>query len=188
MDILHFETKETFKTWLKENHVTSEGRQIFIYKKKYHHKGLSYDDAVEAALCYGWIDGVTHSYDEEKFMQYFAKRKKDSNWSLSNIKRMKKLIENQEITESGLLYFNLNLIDQIEAIEEKEKKEKSGDIILPDFFMELLDENTLKLFHSETNSQQRNFIRYIQSAKKDETKIRRCHKVIGILNGEKNNL
>lgn len=187
MDILQFKTQDEFKKWLKNNR-DSQGQQVFIYKKKYHHKGLCYEDAVRAALCYGWIDSVKHSHDEEKFMLYFAKRKKGSNWSLSNIKRMKELIDNHEMTNAGLEYFDLDLIDQIEVLEAKEKREKSSDIVIPDYFLELLDDKNLSLFYGENKSQQRNFIKYIESAKKDETKIKRCHKVIGILNGEKNNL
>lgn len=84
-DVFDFNSKEDFKAWLELNHENSKGVDIYIYKKNFHHKGLSYEDAVRSALCYGWIDAVTHSYNEEKFIQYFAKRKKNSNWSLSNI-------------------------------------------------------------------------------------------------------
>ena len=66
---------------------------IYLYKKGFAHLGLTYEDAVRIALCYGWIDAVTHSHDEKKIRQYFAPRQKRSNWSLSNIIRMKELIE-----------------------------------------------------------------------------------------------
>ncbi|MCH4886770.1 hypothetical protein EZV73_04280 [Acidaminobacter sp. JC074] len=188
MEILDFKSKEDFRNWLKKNH-DSVGRKIFIYKKKHLDKGMGYEDAVRTALCFGWIDATTNSYDDIKFIQYFAKRKEKSNWSISNIKRMKALIESGQMTELGLKTFDLKLIEQLPELEAEEEKIKSGKQTIPDFFLDLLKEhNALELFNKETNSQRRMFIHYILDAKQEKTKIRRCLKVIGILNGEKNNL
>jgi len=188
MAMLDFKSKEDFRKWLIENH-DSSGRKIFIYKKKHLDKGMGYEDAVTTALCFGWIDATTNSYDDVKFIQYFAKRKKNSNWSISNIKRMKRLIDSGQMTELGLQVFDLSLIDKLPELEAEEEKIKSGKQRIPDYFLDLLKEHeSLELFNKESNSQRRMFIHYIMDAKQDKTKIRRCLKVIGILNGEKNNL
>lgn len=180
MPILHFTTQDDFLSWLKENHFESKGKNIFIYKKNFHHKGISYEQAVRAALCYGWIDGVKHSHDKEKYEQYFSKRRKKSNWSASNIKRMKELIDNGQMTPAGLEFFDMALL---ENIQEKQTPQ------MTEMFETMLKQaHQYDLFFKETPSQQKNFLSYIQSAKKEETQIRRCKKVIGILNGEKNNL
>lgn len=187
--ILDFKNKEEFRTWLKENHNTSKGVNIFMYKKEFSDLGLTYEDAVKTALCYGWIDAVTHSYDEQKFIQYFAKRKKGSNWSLSNIKRVKDLIDSNEMTENGLNFFDMNLLSDLDHIIEDSKRSNYVTVEIPEFFRQILvKEHSLELFLKETKSAQSRYINYILSAKKEDTKIRRCHKIISILNGDKNNL
>ena len=188
MNTLDFKSKEAFREWLKINYNES-GQDIYIYKKKYHDKGMGYEDAVRTALCFGWIDSVTHRFNEEKFIQYFAKRKANSNWSISNIKRMKALIESGDMTDIGLKIFDTTLIDRLPELEAEEEKIKSGLQEIPDLLLQKLDEhNALDLFTKESNSQRRMFIHYILDAKQEKTKIRRCLKVISILNGEKNNL
>lgn len=189
MEILDFKSQADFLFWLKENYLTSDGVEIFMYKKGYFDQGLSYEDAVCAALCYGWIDSVTHSYDEVKFIQHFAKRRKNSNWSISNIKRMKKLIQDDKVTEYGLLFFNTELLDQIEVLEQKEILRKEALNKISQILLDTLKkENMYDKFNQLSKSQQRQFNAYVQDAKKIETQLRRCNKIIDILNGEKNNL
>lgn len=77
-EILEFKNKNDFKKWLKRNHETHFGTDIFLFKKGYEHLGLTYEEAVRTALCYGWIDAVTHAYDEQKFRQYFSPRRRTS--------------------------------------------------------------------------------------------------------------
>jgi len=188
VEILDFKSKDDFREWLKDNH-QSQGRKIYIYKVKHLDKGMGYEDAVRTALCYGWIDATTNSYNDQKFIQYFAPRKKKSNWSIRNIKRMEALIKSGEMTDLGLKKFDMKLIDKLPQLIEEEEKIKAGEQEIPDFFLELLKEHeSFELFYKETNSQRRMFIHFILDAKQDKTKHRRCLKVIGILNGEKNNL
>lgn len=187
--VMEFNGKTQFRMWLKNNHASHEGIDIYLYKKGYEDLGLTYEDAVRTALCYGWIDAVTHSHNEKKFRQYFAPRQKRSNWSLSNIIRMKELIENNEVTEFGLQFFDLALLDQLDEKIAKDQLSKKFPLEIPDFFQAvLLEESADTLFRSETPSAQRRYVSYILDAKKHETKIRRCHKVIDILRGGKNNL
>jgi uncharacterized protein YdeI (YjbR/CyaY-like superfamily) len=185
MKPLNFKNSQAFRDWLIENHDTSEGKHIYIYKKGHHHKGINYEDAVCTALCYGWIDAVTHACDDEKFIQYFARRRKKSHWSISNIKRMKKMIHSGQMTEVGLKMFDLNLIKQLPELEKK----ASGTPSVPDYFIEILVQfHMLDAFEALSHSVQKRYIYYIKDAKHMETKIRRCHKIIDILNGGINNL
>lgn len=186
---LDFKSAQAFRQWLEANHSTASGTDIFIYKKKYAHEGLTYDDAVRTALCYGWIDAVTHSYDEVKFRQYFAPRLKTSNWSLSNKIRMRDLIQSEQMTEYGMKYFDIKWLKTLDAEIEAERQAKVLSVEIPDYFDLILEETHSKaLFESETKSAQRRYISYIKDAKQEATRIRRCHKIVGILNGEKNNL
>ncbi len=187
--VMEFRGKMEFCEWLETNHATHQGIDIYLYKKGFAHLGLTYEDAVRTALCYGWIDAVTHSHDEKKFRQYFAPRQKQSNWSLSNIIRMKELIENNEMTDFGLQYFELALLEKLDEMIAEDQRLKKHPLKTPDFFQIILAEkNAEVLFRSETPSAQRRYVLYILDAKKSETSVRRCYKVIEILLGGKNNL
>lgn len=182
---MDFKDASEFRKWLKFHHDTASGRDLFIYKKGHHDKGLCYEDAVRTALCYGWIDGVTHAYDDEKFIQYFAKRLKTSNWSISNIKRMKSLIDDGKMTAHGLTYFDMELIQQLPDLEAKSKASPE----IPDYFLDMLEnQNMMETYDALSTSVQHRYIWYILDAKQEKTRLRRCQKVIDILNGAKNNL
>lgn len=186
---LDFKNAEAFRVWLQENHASESGKEIYMYKKGYEDQGLTYEDAVRTALCYGWIDAVTNSYDEVKFIQYFAPRRKTSKWSLSNMIRMRELIESGQMTEHGLNFFDVSVLDDLDERIEAEQKAKKMPVELPDYFLEILYESdSYGLFEAQSKSVQRRYVSYIQDAKQEATKIRRCHKIVGILNGEKNNL
>lgn len=187
--VYDFDSKDAFRLWLKEHHQSHEGIDIYMYKKGHEHEGLTYEDAVRTALCYGWFDAVTHSYNEQKFIQYFARRQERSNWSLSNIKRMKTLIESGDMTEAGLKYFDIEVLEHLDELIEAERLEKERGVVIPDMLTAVLKKtDTVELFEKQTNSAQKRFVMYIMDAKQEKTRINRCHKVVGILQGEKNNL
>lgn len=189
-DALYFKDRMAFEKWLELNHDTGEGTDIYIYKKGHEEEGITYEEAVRSALCYGWIDAVTHSCDEKRFYQYFAPRLKTSNWSLSNKIRMRDLIKEGQMTPAGTRFFDMKWLDSLDEEIEAEKRAKVSEIELPDFFDEILGENGARqLFDEVAKSQRRNYIRYILDGKKEETRLRRCHKVVSIIKGEsKNNL
>jgi len=183
--LFDFKNREAFRSWLEKNHDQSNGIELYIYKKGFTDSGISYEDAVQVALCYGWIDSVVHSYNQEKFQQHFSPRRKSSNWSLSNIKRMKLLIDSNEMTEYGLKYFDISLLDNLDEMIIEDELFKSSAPDIPDFFKEILvKENSLELFSNLTAAVQRRYIDYILASKKDETSIRRCNKIVKMLNSE----
>jgi uncharacterized protein YdeI (YjbR/CyaY-like superfamily) len=181
-EILYFKDKHAFRSWLESHHNSHAGVDIYLYKKGYESHGLTYEDAVRTALCYGWIDAVTHSCDEKKFRQYFARRKAKSTWSVSNIIRMKELIESGEMTEHGLHFFDLALIERLPELIEADRLAKLSPPDLPDFFRTLLIQaDALDLFQKESNSAQHRYINHIRSGKKEETRVRRSEKIIQLL-------
>lgn len=99
---LYIKTREEWRAWLEENH--SEEKEIWLlyYKKHTGQPRIPYDDAVEEALCYGWIDSIVKRIDDETFMQKFTPRKVKSNWSDLNKKRVKELIEQGLMEKPGL--------------------------------------------------------------------------------------
>jgi len=91
-----------WRKWLEKNHKTSPGIWLLYYKKSTGKPRVEYNDAVEEALCFGWIDSMEKSLDEERFMQRFTPRKPKSGWSKSNKDRVEKLMKEGLMKEAGL--------------------------------------------------------------------------------------
>lgn len=182
-DYYTFMDFESFYDWLDLNHKDKLVANLFIYKKNSSQKGITYEDSVRAALCHGWIDSTKRSHDDNKYVQRFSPRKKKSNWSISNIKRMKELIENNLMTEEGLKYFDMELIENLDMLIKKEEAEKTRIIEPPDYVLHILtrDETILLKFKELPASHKRRYLEWISSAKKDETKNRRVEKMVGML-------
>jgi len=98
---LYITTRAKWRKWLEKNHNTEKEIWLIYYKKHTGKPRIPYDDAVEEALCFGWIDSIIKRIDEEKYTQNFSPRKQNSVWSDLNKKRVKKLIEEGKITKAG---------------------------------------------------------------------------------------
>ena len=94
--------RKAWRKWLEKNHVASPGIWLIYYKKTSGKKRLEYNDAVEEALCFGWIDSTTRPIDEEKYMQRFTPRKSKSGWSAINKQRIEKMISQDLMIAAGI--------------------------------------------------------------------------------------
>ena len=94
--------RKAWRQWLQKNHAKAAGVWLVYYKKDSGKSRVSYDDAVEEALCFGWIDSIMKPLDEDKYMQKFTPRKLKSVWSALNKKRIEKLAEQKLITPAGI--------------------------------------------------------------------------------------
>src|ERR1051326_8483657 len=94
--------RKAWRNWLQKNHSTSKGVWLIYYRSSTGKRKLSYDHAVEEALCFGWIDSTTRPIDENKYMQRFTPRKPKSGWSGPNKKRIQNLIASGQMTKAGL--------------------------------------------------------------------------------------
>jgi uncharacterized protein YdeI (YjbR/CyaY-like superfamily) len=103
---VHFKTPAAFRAWLHKNHATKTELWIGYYKKASGKGGMVYKEALDEALCYGWIDGVLKSVDGESYMQRWTPRKKDSYWSLVNIRRFGELDAAGRVEPSGRAAFD----------------------------------------------------------------------------------
>jgi uncharacterized protein YdeI (YjbR/CyaY-like superfamily) len=97
-----FNDRDEWRAWLEEQHQTESEVWLIYYKKHTGKQSIRYEDAVEEALCFGWIDSKVKRIDEEKYMQRYTPRKELSNWSESDKNRVRKLIENGLMTQAGL--------------------------------------------------------------------------------------
>ena len=99
--------REDWRNWLLENHAKSVSVWLIIYKKDSGIPSLSYDEAVEEALFFGWIDSIANKRDDKSFYLFFAKRKSKSNWSALNKNRVEKLLVAGKMHPSGQLMIDL---------------------------------------------------------------------------------
>lgn len=94
-------TPAEFRQWLEQNHQTKKEIWLVIYKKSSGKTGVSYDEAVDEALCFGWIDGIMKSLDAEKYAQRFSPRRKGGNWTEANRGKARRLIVEGKMTGAG---------------------------------------------------------------------------------------
>ena len=100
---IEFETSDAFETWLDKNHAISTGIWMKIFKKDSGQKTISYAEALDVALCYGWIDGQRKSFDELAWLQKFCPRTAKSIWSKVNIGHVERLTNSAKMQPAGLL-------------------------------------------------------------------------------------
>ncbi len=101
-DCLVLKDQEEWRKWLNDNHYQVDGIWLTIFKKSVIGTPLKYDEALEHALCFGWIDGQRKSKDNESFMQKFTPRRQKSSWSQRNIEIAKRLDEEGKMMPSGI--------------------------------------------------------------------------------------
>ena len=181
---LHVTTRVEWWQWLDKNHNTENEIWLIFYKKHTGKSRIPYNDAVEEAICFGWIDSIVKRIDDEKFAQKFTPRKKNSKWSDLNIKRAKKMISENKMTQSGLIYFQ-NIPDKKNG--QPAIKMDKNDFNIPEYINEALKKNStvLKNFSQLAFSHKRNYVGWIDSAKKEETRQRRLAEAIELLKENK---
>lgn len=97
-----FRTPAAFRAWLEKHHAKAKELEIRLFKVHAAHRGLTYAQALDEALCFGWIDGVIHSLDEDSFRQRYTPRQPRSNWSRRNIQHVERLKAAGRMTAAGL--------------------------------------------------------------------------------------
>ncbi|WP_336515827.1 YdeI/OmpD-associated family protein [Pollutibacter soli] len=119
--------RKAWRSWLAKNHLTKDRVWVLLKKKSAKSAGISYEDAVQEALCVGWIDSVTRKSDDEFYAQLYSRRKPIGVWSASNKKRVEELIRKKQMKTAGLVSIELakangswGRIDQSEAWEMPE--------------------------------------------------------------------
>jgi uncharacterized protein YdeI (YjbR/CyaY-like superfamily) len=100
-----FASREKLRAWLSRHHSSDAELWVGFYRKASGRGGISYDEALEEALCFGWIDGVRKRLDDDAYVQRFTPRKTGSYWSAVNVKRANELIERKLMTAAGLRAF-----------------------------------------------------------------------------------
>lgn len=173
---LEFENREQWRSWLEQNHATKTEAWLILYKKKYRDQELTLEDAIEEALCFGWIDGKLKSLDKQRFLLRYSPRKPNSLWSMSNIKRVERLIAAGKMTKCGYE----------KIIEAKENGEwdaaltrEQVDKIPVELDLELRKvSGALSAYQALPDSRKKQYIYWLQSAKREDTQQRRIKKIL----------
>jgi uncharacterized protein YdeI (YjbR/CyaY-like superfamily) len=174
-----FKSQKDFAAWLETNHRSSDGLLLRIGKKGAGVKSITYPEAVETALCYGWIDGQKLPESETAWLQRFTPRRKRSPWSKINREKALALVANGQMKQAGL--------DEMDRARKDGRWEsaydpQSGATIPPDFQKELDRHPKAKAFFKTVSKANRYAITWrIQTAKKPETRERRIRTYIEML-------
>ena len=181
---LPFATKNKWAEWLARQHDKSVGIWLKLAKKDSGIASVTYEEALEVALCYGWIDGQKKGFDDKYWLQKFTPRGPKSIWSKINTVKAEKLIASGEMKPAGLKAIELAKEDgRWDAAYESQK-----NILVPDDFQAALNQNKkAKAFFATLNSVNRYAILFrIHHAKKAETRARRIQQFVEMLErGEK---
>jgi uncharacterized protein YdeI (YjbR/CyaY-like superfamily) len=181
---LPFETKKKWADWLAKQHDKSAGVWLKLGKKGTGIPSVTYEEALDVALCYGWIDGQKKGFDDQYWLQKFTPRGQKSIWSKINTEKAEKLIANGEMKPAGLKAIEMAKQDgRWDAAYESQK-----NISVPEDFRSALEKNKkAKAFFATLNSANRySFLFRLQTAKKAETREKRIRQLVGMLEkGEK---
>jgi uncharacterized protein YdeI (YjbR/CyaY-like superfamily) len=181
---LYVTSRDEWRAWLTKHHQSETEVWLIYYKKHSGRPRISYDHAVEEALCFGWIDSIVKRLDDEKFAQKFTPRRDSTRWSELNRRRLRKLIKEGRMTRAGLAKVDLAMLG-----EETETKQSKGaeDLDIPRFVKRALMANAKawENFQSLTPSRRRAYIRLIMDAKKEETRERRLQEAVALLTQSK---
>jgi uncharacterized protein YdeI (YjbR/CyaY-like superfamily) len=165
-----FRTRQAFREWLEKNHDRKTELMMRLFKTSAKHRGIGYREALDEALCFGWIDGVRRSFDEDSFVQRFTPRRPKSYWSLVNIKRAKALIAERRMRPPGLAAF-AKRDDSTKPRYTFERK----DLELAPEFTRAFKTNAVAwtYFQSRPPWYRRTAARWVMLAKRHETRARR---------------
>jgi uncharacterized protein YdeI (YjbR/CyaY-like superfamily) len=181
---IYVKNRAQWQAWLKNNY-NKEKEIWLVYYKAYTKKPtIPYDDSVEEALCYGWIDSIIKRIDDKKYARKFTPRTNKNKWSEVNKKRIRKLIKEERMTEIGLAKVDMSRLNKK---EETLKDKLKPELILPPQIKKQLMENKIVWdnFNKLAPSHKRNYIGWITSAKKEETQIKRVKEAIELLKENK---
>lgn len=180
LPICHFERREAWEAWLETNHqVQVSGLWLKISKKGSGIASVTYDEALDAALCFGWIDGHRKSHDEQHFIQRFTPRRKNSLWSRRNVDKVATLAESGRMRSPGQA--------EVDAAKADGRWERayagSSSIQVPSDFQTALDGNksARTFFDALGKTQRYSFLWRIETTKRPETRQRKILQFVELL-------
>lgn len=179
-ELFYAANKNQWRKWLEKNYNKKDGVWLVQYKRNSGVSTISWSDAVDEALCFGWIDSIKHPIDEEKFKQFFSKRKASSTWSKVNKEKVEQLIASGKMHPAGLACIEIaqkngmwSILDTVDALEIPVDLEKAFRKI----------KGSKAFFESQSKTSKKGMLQWLVLAKRPETRQQRINE-IAMLAGE----
>ncbi len=181
-DSIKFTDRSAWRSWLDRHHAAKPKVWLVIQKKSSKLEGIFLDEAIEEALCYGWIDGKLNPRDDQSYFLRFSPRKPDSIWSVSNIRRVENLTREGKMTESGITTVRIAKENgQWQAAFDRERT----DEIPPELETALRRrKGAIAAYRELPPSKKKQCIYWLQSAKRNDTKRKRIEEIVNQVLGE----
>ena len=176
MAATYFATPAAFRAWLAKHHAKRSELLVGFHKVGSGKPSITWPESVDEALCFGWIDGVRHSVDANRYTIRFSPRRASSNWSVKNIKRARELIAEGRMAEAGLRAFEARRKDRsgVYSFEQRRRLKLS-----PAHAKQLAaNKRAATFFRAQPPWYQRAVVHWIVSAKRDETRASRLARLI----------
>jgi uncharacterized protein YdeI (YjbR/CyaY-like superfamily) len=171
--------RDEWRDWLVKNHGCAKYVWLVYFKRHTGRLSVSYEDSVEEAICFGWIDGVIKRIDDERCARKFMPRKSGSRWSESNKKRAEKMMKAGRMTEAGM-----SRVREAKGSGEWFKQPVLRKaLVIPAFVQDALAKNkrALACFDGLADSYKRQYVAWISNAKRDETRNKRLAEAVSLL-------
>ncbi len=174
---IYFRNTMEWREWLLEYHDKAKGIQVIFYSVGHENESMRWEEAVQVALCFGWIDSTAKSLGDGKRHQYFSPRKTKSVWSALNKKYIEKLIAEELMHPSGLKSIEIAKANgswtSLDAVENG---------IIPDDLMKAFNQNTLAFenYKNFSPSFRKGYLYWLNQAKKEETRQKRISEIIAL--------
>lgn len=178
---IYFKNAKEWRAWLKKNHKKEKKVYVIKYKKHTGKDSLSHRDSLHEAICFGWIDTTVKRLDEDRYRRCFVKRNNNCKWSKNTVKYAKELIKKGKMEPEGLKYYKIGLKNTIYRNMPKNLK-------TPKDLLEKLMKNkkAQENFNNLAPSYKRQYLIWIERAKRPETRQKRIKEVFGnALNNKK---
>ncbi|MGN6533472.1 MAG: YdeI/OmpD-associated family protein [Ginsengibacter sp.] len=177
--VLSFASSEGWRNWLAENHAKSNGVWLRFSKKDSDEKTVTYAEALEEALCYGWIDGQVNKHDAKSYLQKFTPRRPKSIWSKRNTEKAEHLIREGKMEKAGMQQVELAKADG----RWQQAYDSSKNMKVPEDFLQQLSKNEkAKTFFDGLNKANLYAIAWrLQTAKKPETREKRLKEILEMM-------
>lgn len=178
----YFKNAKEWRDWLHHNHLTSKGICLIFYKVGSPFESMRWEEAVQVALCYGWIDSTVKKMDEEQRKQVFSPRKDKSVWSKLNKTYIEKLLKENLIHESGLAKIEIAKVNgswtSLDAVE---------DLVIPDDLKLAFNQNELAFenYKNFSPSYRKSYLYWLNQAKRSETRNNRIIQIIDLCSQNK---
>jgi uncharacterized protein YdeI (YjbR/CyaY-like superfamily) len=176
MKPVFFADREAFRAWLEEHHATAKELWMGMYRKGSGRPSITWPEAVDEALCFGWIDGVRQRIDDESYMNRFTPRRPNSNWSAVNVRRVQELTRQRRMRAAGLKAFRERRDDETATYSYEQRHQAKLDPAQERRFRSR--KKAWAWFKTQPNGYRTTAVYWVMSAKRPETRERRLDTLI----------